>query len=203
MVYETWLAQANKEERNDYVATKKMDGWRRFIYWDSNGLVLLSKSRGAGEEARRPLPDGLMDQLRELVQRMPLGSAWDVEWMGPRCHCEDGLVIHDLLYSAGTWMGHLGYEKRHPMVVKMMEAAKASDVAPSIKVVEAWRGVDLEELFEAQRQDPLSEGLVLKKVGVPLVQTDPGKICSKVLDNWNYVKIKYRDISALDMALRR
>ena len=34
-------------------------------------------------------------------------------------------------------------------------------------------------------------------------KTDSFKICNKVLDNWNYVKIKYRDVSAADMARRR
>jgi len=202
MVFETWLAKANKEERNEYVATVKYDGWRRFLYW-TGVLTLLSKSRGAGDEARRALPDSLMDQVKALCAAMPEGMALDMEWMGPRGGFEQELVVHDLLYSAGMWMGHLGYEKRHPLIVMLLKAAHDKGIAPNIRAVEAWRGVDLEELYEKQRGDPRSEGLVLKRVGVPLVQTDSFKICNKVLDNWNYVKIKYRDVSAADMARRR
>jgi ATP-dependent DNA ligase len=202
MVYETWLAKINREERNEYVATVKYDGWRRFLYWTGE-ITLLSKSRGAGEEARRALPDSLMDQVKALCAVMPEGTAFDAEWMGPRGGFEQELVVHDLLYSAGTWMGHLGYEKRHPLIGMLLKAANVSVIAPNIRVVEAWRGVDLEELFEKQKSDPRSEGLVLKRVGVPLVQDDPFKICNKVLDNWGYTKIKYRDVSASDMARRR
>jgi ATP-dependent DNA ligase len=190
------------KEREQYVATVKYDGWRRFVYWDE-GLTIFSKSRGAGEEARRALPDPLMDQLRALCAAMPEGSAWDMEWLGPRGGFEHELVIHDLLYSAGSWVGHLGYEKRHPLLEKMLAAAGALEVAPNIRVVPAWHGVDLEELYARQREDPKSEGLVLKQVGVALTQSDPFKVCAKVLDNHCYVKIKYRDVSAADMARRR
>lgn len=203
MVYETWLKRVNREERDNYVATPKLDGWRRFVYWDEDGLTLLSKARGKGEEARRALPDHLQEQLKALMSRMPRQSAWDVEWLGPRGGFDHCLVMHDFLYSAGIWVGHLGYEKRHPLMEKVMLAADAAEVAPLITVVPAYTGVDLEELFEAQKSDPRSEGLVLKQVGVPLIQTDVFKITDGVLDNPCYVKIKYRDVSAADMARRR
>lgn len=197
-----WLPQVNREERSKWWATVKYDGWRRFIYWTGE-LSLLSKSRGAGEEARRPLPSVLMDQLKSLCAVLPEGTAFDAEWLGPRGGFEDELIIHDLLYVDGVWMGHLGYERRHPLVAGLMATAKAGEIAPRIRVVEAWHDVDLEELFEAQRVNPKSEGLVLKRVGVPLIQTDVFKIADKVRDNPNYVKIKYRDVSAADMARRK
>jgi len=201
MVSENRLREINQES-DKWVATPKYDGWRRFIYWTGE-LTLLSKSRGKAEEARKPLPTKLMDQLRGLVQAMPEGMAWDVEWMGPRCHCEHHLIVHDILYSAGDWVGHLGYEKRHPLLEKLWVAAKAAEVAPDIKIVQAWRGEDFEALYEAQRENPLSEGLVLKKAGVALIQSDVFKVADKVLDNPSYVKVKYRDVSAADMARRK
>lgn len=197
-----WLPRVNREERKLWWATKKYDGWRRFIYWTGQ-LTLLSKSRGAGEEARKPLPDKLMAQLKALCAVFPEGTALDAEWLGPRGGFEHELVIHDILYSAGDWVGHLGYERRHPLTAKLLEAANAKVIAPNIRLVEAYYDVDLEELFEQQRSDPKSEGLVLKKVGIPLVQTDVFKISDKVRDNPNYVKIKYRDVSAADMARKK
>jgi ATP-dependent DNA ligase len=201
MVSPSWLEKINREERDQYIATVKYDGWRRFLYWTGE-ITLLSKSRGAGEEARKALPADLMEQVKALCAVMREGTALDIEWMGPRGF-EQELVVHDLLYSAGTWMGHLGYERRHPLAEKLLQAANVKVIAPKIRVVEAYYNVDLEELFEKQKSDPRSEGLVLKKVGVPLVQDDPFKICNKVLDNWAYTKIKYRDVSASDMARRR
>lgn len=206
MVYETWLQKVNRDpsERGKYVATPKFDGWRRFIYWeDGDRLTLLSKARGKGDEARRELPSHLMDQLRALLSQCPRGMAWDTEWLGPRGGFDDCLVLHDFLYSANMWVGHLGYEKRHPLMERMMDAAGAASIAPLITVVPAYRDVDLEELYEAQKNDPRSEGLVLKEVGVPLKQTNISKVQAKVVDNPCYVKIKYRDVSAADMARRR
>jgi len=197
------LHEINATERSDWWAMPKYDGWRRFVYWMDGKLTLLSKSRGAGAEARRELPRELMEQLRAMTNRWPDGTAGDVEWLGPRGGFENELIFHDLLYSAGEWVGHMGFERRHPLMTRLFEASEAKVLAPAIRVVEAYYDVDLEELFEEQRKNPKSEGLVLKRVGVPLMQSDVFKIADKVLDNYDWVKVKYRDVSHSDMARRK
>lgn len=169
----------------------KSDGWRRPGY-KVNGKWSFYAKRGIGEEAAKQPPADLVAEMASMG--WPDNIAFDMEWMGTRCKEQLKGVHHfrifDLLYLDGVWQGKVPFRERYSKLRQLFLAAKQKAIGPTdrIVLVEA-RTKNLSEWFQEQKQDPLSEGLVVRRAGSGLI----GDI-RKNQTNPQWFKIKYRDI---------
>jgi hypothetical protein len=164
----TWLAQ------------KKSDGWRRLAYRRRGTWAYYSKH---DREAKSP-PGDLVAEFESLP--WPDNVAFDMEWVGPRCvdvlRGRHEFRVHDLLYMNGIWQGDVTFLRRHEALAKLFKGSERVSLTPVV-------GENLYKLFEEQKEDPLSEGIVIRRAGSGLIG-DP----RKVHDNPSWFKCKYRDI---------
>lgn len=193
-----------------WLAQMKSDGWRRPGYlMDGDSfpqgcpLCPLGRrqngrhwhfyaKRGTGEEAAKQPPRDLVEELEALD--LPSNTALDMEWMGPRMvdelHGRHEFRVFDIHYMQGAWLGEMTFPERYARLEQVFAAARAA-TKHSVERVRLVPVVskDLVKFFEAQKSDPLSEGLVLRHAKSKLV----GDLRSPA-SNRLWRKVKYRDI---------
>jgi ATP-dependent DNA ligase len=169
-----------------WVAQKKLDGWRCPAYFSGGKWTYYSKS---GERAIMP-PEALRRELESLS--WPSEVAVDMEWMGPRQVAHLGgrhsFRLFDMLYVNGKWLGDTWFLERHRNLQTVFALAASGKAPASVSVVPVLDG-DLVAAFEREKADPLSEGLVIRGAKSGLV----GGFHTKG-KNAFWRKIKYRDI---------
>lgn len=187
-----YLKQLEDETpQGELIGQIKSDGWRRPGY-KINGVWKFFAKRGTGEEAAKTPPADLVHELASMA--WPDNVALDMEWMGPRC--KDHLKgqhhfrIFDLLYVGGVWQGKIQFKERYAKLQAMVEEARRKGRGPSDRIVLVeTRTSNLCEWFKEQKDDPLSEGLVVRRAGSGLVGNSRTNST-----NPQWFKIKYRDI---------
>lgn len=175
-----------------FLAQVKSDGWRRLAYLEGGRWRFYAKRGDKGEEARRQPPPDLVAELAAFG--LPDGIALDMEWMGPRNAAvlkgRHSFRVFDLQYVAGRWQGLVPFVQRHANLETIWQAtlAKAKAAPERISVVPVVRE-GLHDFFLRQKEDPLSEGVVVRRASSGLVggTTAPQ-------DNPSWFKVKYRDI---------
>lgn len=168
-----------------WVAQKKLDGWRCPAYFSGGKWTYYSKD---GNRVIMP-PEALRKEFESLA--WPSDVAVDMEWMGPRqvehLRGRHSFRIFDMLYLGGKWLGKTEFMERHRNLQTIFALA-ASKGSPSVSVVPVLSG-DLLKAFEKEKDDPLSEGLVIRMAKSGLVGN-----MQKKTQNPLWRKIKYRDI---------
>lgn len=184
-----------------YCCEPKSDGWRRPLYLPKgSGGIWTPYSKynvatpGKGAEAKMMPPTGLMKELQSLG--FPEGTAFDAEWMGPRCVKDTGgqhwFIIYDILYLDEQWQGDLPYRERKSMmttIVNLHKAkAKAAGIDSSHILITDYVEEGFRECYEDQKPEnnagcELSEGIVVKRWDSKLVGGG---------DNPNWMKVRYR-----------
>lgn len=185
-----YLCELNESQPGTWLAQVKYDDWRRPAYRIGKDWNFGSKYGGAKAEIQPP-----PDLVRELDSMgWPENIALDMGWMGRRCkdvlRGKNMLVVFDMLYLNGAWQGGVPFRQRYDNLKTIFEVARAKAKGPTDRIVLAdLQDGDLVKLFDAQKQDPLSEGLVLRRFDSLLI----GNFRNRE-KNPLWKKIKYRDI---------
>ena len=178
------------EEQGGWLCQPKWDGWRRPLYLEGGKWQFRSKYDKGPQAATVP-PAPLVAELESL--KFPDGTAFDAEWMGPRVIAALGgrhfFVLLDLLCWGGEWMGDVPCRQRHERLAELAWGHKnrLKSPTPNVCVVESVESGFM-ELFEKQKKDSLSEGVVLKHGNSKLI----GNL-RRPQDNPLWKKVKYRD----------
>jgi ATP-dependent DNA ligase len=116
-----------------------------------------------------------------------------MEWMGMRqvdaLRGRHFFVLFDLLYFGGQWQGDVPCRQRYGNMRTLVALHKArlKVTTPNVIVVDSADS-GLMELFDAQKKNPLTEGVVIKHGISPLI----GNL-RRPQDNPLWKKIEYRD----------
>lgn len=190
-----YLAQLDQDPPGTFIAQPKYDGWRRPAYLFPDGWRFFAK-RGTGEEAAKQPPDDLVKEFASL--NWPPGVALDMEWVGPRCKDDllrrygsrdyNGFRIFDMLYMNGEWIGGMPFGERLRNLETIFSLASGGSVSERIFVA-PWTDRGLVQFFEQSKQDPLLEGIVLKRAKSRL-EGHP----TSAKKNPQWFKVKWRDI---------
>jgi hypothetical protein len=200
-----FLARLDQDPPGTWIAQPKLDGWRRVVIFTDQapaapaGLLFdlhpgwIAYGKRAGAAQCRQMPREITFILDDLASRLQ-GRAWDCEWMGPRLTGElagrHHLAIFDLLMRDGQWLREMPFRERISAKAKLILPPAEYPAGPSpIQVVPSYTNPGFVDLFQVQMQDPLSEGLVVRKADSGLV-LDPYRSAS----NPFWFKIKYRNI---------
>ena len=193
----TTLASAIAIERRHpgkHCIEPKGDGWRSPLYLPPGGVWTRHSKYTRGEQAKMTPPADLMKELAGLG--IPEGTAFDSEWMGPRC-VKDTMgnhwfTIYDLLYFDGKWQGDIPYRERKSMMTTLLNLYKAKAKAAGKHheriVVTDYRDGGVLDYYNDQKPEncggsELSEGIVMKRWDSTLVGGG---------DNPGWLKIRYR-----------
>lgn len=164
------------ERTGSYVAQPKIDGHRAMIEIDDTCIRAISRHN-------KPLPvdPKILGQIRSLG--LPSGTMLDAEWTGRRALARgatEALWLLDVMFLAWEWQGAKSlYERLEPIA--------GLDLPEDVRRVETVSR-DFLGLLERQIGDPVSEGIVLKKVSATLV----GRAHESAL-NRGWQKVKWRD----------
>ena len=178
-----------------FIAQPKWDGWRRPAYFYPNGWKFYAK-RGDGGEAKRQPPSDLVEEFKAM--NWPKGIALDMEWIGPRCVSElherygvkgyNGFHIFDILYIEGEWVGTMPFLERLKNLATIFALATKGEANERIQIV-PHTDSEMVAMFQGAVQDPLLEGIVLRRARSKLVGHP-----TKASKNPQMMKVKYRDI---------
>jgi ATP-dependent DNA ligase len=116
-----------------------------------------------------------------------LPVSFDSEVLRPTMGHE--LWIFDLLYMGGKWQGSRPYEERLANLKDMFKKASAGSAGHPRVILIEHRREQFAEFFKEQTANPLSEGLVLRRVNSKLLGDLKGP-----KKNTGMRKAKYRDI---------
>jgi hypothetical protein len=193
--YLPWVREIEAEQPGRWIAQRKRNGWRRPGY--KLGCWTFHSKYETGEEAKAQPPLDLVAELESLG--IPDGTAFDMEWMGRRdteyTKGQNWFEIFDLVYWNKRWQGDVPLKDRlanlkdllylcrakAKMDGKMLDAEHITPRIILMPVVEK----NFVEFYEQQKLDPLSEGMVMKRLNSTLLGN--GR------DNPFWLKIKYRE----------
>ena len=183
-----YLARLDKDPPGTWLAQRKYDGWRRVLAKEKGKWTAYSKHQSAG--STQAMPQNLLDALDAL----PVydGTVLDSEWMGNRCsQWVQGHTLHifDVLAIGNDsgirrWLRDVPFEKRHVEMLAMLSGCK-----PPLFLVECVPNPGMLDLFQRQLQEPLSEGIVVRKASSGLILDQ-----NKPATNASWFKIKYREV---------
>jgi ATP-dependent DNA ligase len=181
------LAKLEQDYPGAFIAQVKGDGWRRPAYIEDGEVTFYAKSGDGGPAAKLP-PQDLIDEF--VSMGWPDGIALDMEWMGPRLkdvlRGRHEFWVFDMVYQDHRWLGkRVGFEER---LRRLRQVWETLATVPRVKLLQTWDS-DLVQRFEEQKQNPLSEGLVIRSKTSKLI----GSATSKK-KNPGMMKVKYRDI---------
>ncbi len=187
-----FLRKLDADPPGTWIGQPKLDGWRRVAWHGDGGWQYISKRESSGN--RRPLPLDLQAEFEGLP--WPDGLGLDCEWMGPRqvAHIKgDSLHVFDLLMGPVTpgstrsdWLGDMPFVDRYILLHSLMESGRQSK---QVRLVPAWANPGLVDRFMEQTQDPLSEGLVVRRADSKLIGA-----LHRSAENPHWFKVKYRGI---------
>lgn len=181
-----FLKKLDADPPGTWLAQPKLDGWRRVLHFDGDKWTAQAK-RGS-EGAAKELPADVMDDLQALS--VPDGTSLDCEWVGPRMVENTGgkhsLHVFDVLRFEGTWLRGETFLDRY---TRLCCICCMTDLAGNhLEQIMAWKNPGLVDLFQQQMQNPLSEGLVVRRADSKLL------LNPKCADNPMWFKVKYRNI---------
>lgn len=168
-----FLKKLDADPPGTWLAQPKLDGWRRIIHFD-HGTWIAQAKRGS-EGHLKSMPEIICRELDKIAQEID-GESWDCEWMGNRCKGDVGAhTLHpfDVLRHNGEWLRDMPFASRY-------QRASLVQTSPNPGLL---------DLFQQQMQDPLSEGLVVRRADSKLILNP-----NKCADNPLWFKVKYRNI---------
>jgi ATP-dependent DNA ligase len=139
--------------KGEYIAELKMDGWRTVIYFDGDKLEFTSRQN-------RPIPvtpavsAALMQTM--IASHVPPGTVFDAEWLARRPACrEEAIWVFDVTELGGQPLYSEPVEERFERLIYMLPESLGVPIECH----------DYEEFFDAMRDRPDAEGIVLKRLG--------------------------------------
>lgn len=177
------LREIDKSPPGTFYGQTKKDGKRRMIFHTPGTFEWLYLAKNRTDSQQMPTP------LRAAFESMkwPEGIGVDAEFVGTRQ--KDGtpeLYLFDQLARAGKWIGNEPFTERYASLARVFAALL--DVPPSIHLLPAWSNPGLVDRFMEQMQDPLSEGLMIRRADSKLIGSPKG--CAV---NALWMKCKFRE----------
>lgn len=179
LVSESFLAELDKDPPGTWIAQPKIDGRRRVVSNIGGTWTWRAKNRGDA----MPVPPDLRTAFESLP--WPAGVTLDMEFSGPR-HVNGTPELHvfDLLAVNDRWVGDACFAARHAWLTNMMMSMSA----PHIYLVPAFINPGMVELYHRQRENPLCEGLVVRRA----TSTMKGSPIGCVESREGYYKVRFR-----------
>lgn len=157
---------------DEWFGNVKLNGWRCVVIRDRGEFRAYTRHHTRLATALRR-DDDFDPELLEVMRTLPFPdqSMIDGEWLGRR----DVKVIpgesywmFDILYLDGKWLGNEPLRSRFGMLWDIMVAAPEPPHPRRIGIVPMILG-DMTALWKAQADNPLSEGIVAKRLDSTLI----------------------------------
>lgn len=179
------LKEFDQDTPGTWIGSPKLDGYRRIMHNLDGKWTHIAKHAGP---ASKQFDTGLQSAFDTI--RWPNGTAIDAEFMGPRqSGTQHTLHIFDLLYWKGEWLGPVPYAHRLDMLdIHVAPLLKAS-TQNKVFLMPYFHNPGLVEQFALQLQNPLSEGLVVRRLDA----LNTGMIES-MSDNPYIFKVKFKQV---------
>lgn len=151
---------ATVNQRGEYLAQPKVDGWRTVIE------ITPRMPHRASFTSRHNKPIPITDEMRlrfeEFVERVgvPVGTLFDSEWVARRpAHRDELLVIFDVMQIGDEPLWGVGFEERY---------RRLRELVPNTSDADEWLVATCEDhlaLWETLRREHATwaEGIVLKR----------------------------------------
>lgn len=177
------LARIDKFEFGEYVATKKVDGYRAILDFSDEILVLSRRDAANGGPHRHPISESLIDALNNFKQEnnLPDGTRLDAEWTGRRALSlgREKLYIFGIYFLGDKYLG----KKKESFRFDLVKSFKYND---KILLVDSTTENYVNFYLES-KLDSIYEGIVLKWKD-SILNGD----CSKCTNNPFWLKCKWR-----------
>jgi ATP-dependent DNA ligase len=190
-----FLQELDRQPAGTWIGSVKLDGFRRVA--DNTSGRWEYQARHTKGPAARKMPDSLVKEFEGLP--WPEGLCLDTEYLGLRCvdHLKGSHSLHvfDVLTFNNTWLGNWPYCERLALLHEMYGNLFAhlidtdADEITNIHYIPTQCNPGLVEMFEAQKQNPLSEGIVVRHKDSKLVGGFNG--CK---NGDRMYKIRYREV---------
>ncbi len=190
-----YLKLLDKDPPGTWLAQPKLDGWRRTA-WLENGKWSYQAKHSTGPAAKA-MPESLVNAFESI--HWPDGLCLDMEWVGLRSNAGalmtgvHSLHAFDMLAVNGDWLGEATFKERYELLDALFASRRtwrgpASTVA-SVHIVPVQQNPGLHDLFVQQLQDPMSEGIVVRRANSKLIGNTT--CCA---DNPYWLKVKHTRI---------
>lgn len=182
------LRKLDAEPAGTYLAQPKIDGVRRMCYKTGGVWTYYAKNK------KEPvaLPDGLRQEWESLP--WPDGIGLDCELSGPR---DVGgvpmLWVFDLLMLDGQWHGGYTFRERRARIYDIVNPHECNGHweqfrrSGHIRVLNNTPNPDMVDLLERQKENPLSEGIVVSRADRQIV----GSYRHSATPDAGYYKVKF------------
>ena len=182
-----FMQRIDKEKPGTWIAQPKLDGWRRLAFFDGKTWEIRAKHNDG--PAAKAWPPHLQASWMEVP--WPAGVGLDMEWVGPQrssSYGSDSIWVFDLIQHK-AWLGGLGFEQRYAMLTQMWAKIQPIIVERNlpIHITPCYRNPGLGNFYLQQLQDPMSEGIVIRRADSKLV----GSFKSPA-DNPLWFKLKFK-----------
>jgi len=157
------LRRIEQDERGEYIATMKLDGYRTLVdFTNKNPIAFSRKETPSIHPVNKSLEEAMLQFMEE--NNLPEGSRIDGEWCARRKGARSGLsslspgqeqiVIFGVFYLGKEWLGDTAEGERWNLVKNW----KYNDKVILAESTE----VDYVDLFKKSKEDWKYEGIVLK-----------------------------------------
>lgn len=177
------LERINREEKGEFIATKKIDGYRALLDYGESAECWSRRDRAKGGPTLHPIAPEIREGIGRFKEEnnLPEGTRLDCEWRALR-HVSIGkpqkLYIFGIYFLGEEWLGNEAEEDRWEIVSNF----KYNDQVLLVESLENY--VDL---YLETKGDYTYEGIVLKDKTSKLITNS--KACKK---NPAWLKCKWR-----------
>jgi len=190
------------DESGDYICQQKVDGWRMMVILEPDGVAVVSRHN---KEFTGEIEDALLEQAERLRDIFPNYTQLDCEWVSRRScskeyRLEPALYLLDIMRLGKKWLCGLACEERWETLKQAYQDIDGEHYLPNIHLIPEAEPGHFVEFYEAQKNIPLSEGVVIKHRRSTMNRER--RQCKK---NRRWFKVKYRGgvDGEVDMSLFR
>lgn len=188
------------QQKSEWYAQYKYDGYRVGIYFDKGSVELYSRAANPLSKATK-IPNNLHSQFLELQKHFKFnitdsikdGTVLDGEFVGPRGKHDACIYLFDTLAINGKWLNQTDFQDRWKFIqllepylsnLNLIKLAHTIDT----NFLETFNQLK-NEWIQGGQDLSLCEGLVLKRKTGKLILKNTS--CAVSQDSF---KVKYRDI---------
>lgn len=157
-ISEAMLATLDKEPAGTWYAQPKLDGHRHLMQRHPDTHRWQHWSKLGNTVTLEPALNACVERMR-----MPSGVLLDTELVGPRHKgMSHRLYLFDVLtFPNGEWI-NLPYYRRLDMLRALADVAEIGPYTAPVSWLDPFTILSLNEQYEQEKQNPLSEGLVIR-----------------------------------------
>ncbi len=171
-----------EKQEGKYVAEFKADGYRTHLEFTEHGIIPWSR-----KWKKHPISKEMATLLKEI--KFPNGTILDGEWLARRTDGPEAMILWDVMFLSGEWMGEQPYAERMKRLdsIPRLDALDLHLMTGPILTTTHRTYKCFSEAFEQSKSLPWTEGLVIKALDSTLV----GSIKERTT-NYAWTKCKWR-----------